>query len=37
MQERAGFYPFSDIPMPVSAVNTLVENGVRYLVDIGEG
>ena len=37
MQERAGFYPFSDIPMPDSAVTTIVENGVRYRVDIGEG
>ena len=37
MEERTGFYAFEGTPIPDSAVVTIVENGVRYRVDIAEG
>lgn len=37
MEERAGFYPFEGTPVPDSAVTNIVENGVHYRVNIGEG
>ena len=37
MEERTGFFAFDDAPFPDSAVVTIEENGVRYLVDVAEG
>ncbi|MBR6951421.1 MAG: class I SAM-dependent rRNA methyltransferase [Oscillospiraceae bacterium] len=37
LEQKKGWYPLEDRPLPESAVTEIVENGVRYLVDVAEG
>lgn len=32
-----GFYPLPELPVPASALTTIVENGIRYEVDVENG
>jgi 23S rRNA (cytosine1962-C5)-methyltransferase len=37
LTEYKGWYEFTDIPIPESAVTEICENGIRYLVDVENG
>lgn len=37
MEQYKGWYPLPDLPAPESAVTEIVENGVRYNVDVENG
>ena len=37
LEQRKGWYPLPDRPVPEAAVTEIVENGVRYLVDVENG
>ena len=37
MEQGKGWFPIPDLPTPESAVTTIVENGIEYLVDVENG
>lgn len=37
MQENKGFYPLEGLPVPETALTTIVENGIIYNVDVENG
>ncbi len=37
MEQQKGWYPIPGLPTPESAVTEIIENGVRYLVDVENG